>query len=93
MTARAYATEFVVPMGGELVNRIEHGFDVVEIYAYPSSADFDAIKAAWHSAPRRPRTLVMSVTIYKQSAGRLFVSVRCYVEPTKAPVHIDEPIV
>lgn len=96
MTARAFVSdgEILDPsgMGGHFITRDESNApDVVEIYMYPSDADFDAIQSGWHTAPRRERHLVLSVTIYKQQAGRLFVSVRMYVEPVKAPLRIDEP--
>jgi hypothetical protein len=81
-------------LGGGRVHRNEaHAPDVVEIYEYPASLGFDAIEHAWRHAPRRERQLVLSVTPYKQSAGRLFVSVRLYVEPRPAPLHIEEPAV
>jgi hypothetical protein len=79
-------------LNGERIARDEKfAPDVVELWCYPASVTFDVIEAAWRAAPRRERTLVGTITIYKQSAGQLFVSVRLFVWPAPAPLHIDEP--
>jgi len=79
-------------LNGERITRDEvYSPDVVELWLYPSSIGFESIAAAWRRAPRRGRELVLSVTPYKQDAGRLFVSVRLYVEPEPARLHIEEP--
>lgn len=72
-------------LGGSRISRDEtFAPDVVEFYEYPSSIGFDAIESAWRTAPRRPRTLVMSITLYRQREGRIEVRVRLYVEPSEA---------
>jgi hypothetical protein len=79
-------------LGGERIVRDEkYAPDVVEIWCYTGGPDFDEIERRWRAAPRRSRTLVLTVTPYKQSGNNRFVSVRLYVEPAPAPVHIDEP--
>jgi len=79
--------------GQRIARSVANAPDILEVWQYPAYLGFDAIEAAWKSAPRVGRSLVLCVTPYKQSAGRLLVNVRLYEEAVPGPPHIEEPTV